>query len=110
MEKFLRPDRFEIDPESPNAADEWTHWLKTFEDFLSATEFTTTGDKLKILTNRLSFKVYKLVQDSITYEDAIEVLNSIYIKQKNEIFSRYLLMTRKQQEGETIDQYLHNRT
>ncbi|XP_054259818.1 uncharacterized protein LOC128984513 [Macrosteles quadrilineatus] len=106
MEKFLRPDELQIDPESPTASEEWTHWLQTFEDFLTMTEFVEDKDKLKLLTNRLSFTTYKFIKESETYQDALRVLNSIYIKQKNEIFSRYLVMTRKQQQGETIDKYV----
>ncbi|XP_054266988.1 uncharacterized protein LOC128989145 [Macrosteles quadrilineatus] len=106
MEKFLRPDKLQIDPESPTASEEWTHWLQTFEDFLTMTEFVEDKDKLKLLTNRLSFTTYKFIKESETYQDALRVLNSIYIKQKNEIFSRYLVMTRKQQQGETIDKYV----
>ena len=37
---------------------------------------------------------------------AINKLKELYIKPKNEIYARHLLSTRRQQTGETIDEYL----
>jgi len=35
MDRFLRPERLDTDPSCSTAAQEWTHWLKSFENFLT---------------------------------------------------------------------------
>ena len=52
-------------------------------------------DKLKALINYLDPVVYDFVNECTAYDAAIELLNSIYVKKKNEIFARPLLATRK---------------
>lgn len=106
MDKFLRPDRFEADPNSASATKEWTHWFKTFENFLHTAKIEEETDKLKLLINYVSHKVYDIICDCKDYNEATTTLGKIYIKQSNEVFARYLLATRKQHVGESIDQYL----
>ena len=65
-------------------------------------------DKLKVLINYLDPVVYDFVSECTTYDAAIKLLNSIYVKKKNEIFARHLLATRKQKPGESIDQFLQS--
>ena len=36
MDKFLRPERFDADQNSPTASLEWIHWKATFDNFLSS--------------------------------------------------------------------------
>ncbi|XP_039283002.1 uncharacterized protein LOC120351095 [Nilaparvata lugens] len=36
MDKFLKPDKFDGDPNSPTALQEWNFWLKTFENFIAS--------------------------------------------------------------------------
>ncbi|CAI6371236.1 unnamed protein product [Macrosiphum euphorbiae] len=105
MEKLLRPDRFETDPNSPTSAKEWAHWITKFNNFVEVAK-VKEEDKLKVLTNFLGHSVYDSVSECTTYGAAIKILTDIYIKQKNEIFARHLLATRKQQMNESIDQYL----
>ena len=105
MEKYLRPERLDCNPNSPSAPDEWRHWHRTLLSFLRA-----LGDreinKLDTLVNFLSPMVYKYVAELTTYEEAIAHLETLYVKPKNEIFARHLLSTRKQQTSESIDEYL----
>lgn len=98
MNKYLKPDKFRASPDSPTAGKEFSHWLKTFENFISlSTETLKDGDKLKVLQNFLSFNVYELVTEATTYAEAIETLSKIYVKEKGEIFARHMLTIRKQQ-------------
>ncbi|XP_064104081.1 uncharacterized protein LOC135213917 [Macrobrachium nipponense] len=107
MERLLRPPRFEVDPDSAQAAKEWTHWLRTFTNFVEAVQLTTpTLDKLVLLTNYVAPSVYDFISECETYEKAEEVLTSLYVKPKNEIFARHLLATRRQNSGESLDQFL----
>lgn len=59
MEGLLRPERFDVDPDSASAAKDWTHWLNTFTNFAQAVDKTTpTLDKLVLLTNYVAPRVY----------------------------------------------------
>jgi transposase InsO family protein len=108
MERLLRPDRLDTDPNSSTAAKEWTHWFKTFENFLAVipSEDPTQLNKLGILTNYVSPTVYEVISDCTTYEEAVTLLKNLYIKPNNEIFARHLLATRCQKPGESLDEYL----
>ena len=96
-----------MDPNSASAAKEWTHWLKTFMNFVLAVEkITPTVDKLVLLTNYVAPRMYDYISDCETYEKAVDVLTSLYVKPKNEIFARHLLATHRQSSGESLDQFL----
>ena len=109
MDKFLRPDKFDCQPNSSNASKEWSHWFKTFETFLRTIPSTSAEEqavnKLDILINFISSEVYETIKSCDTYDVAIAVLKDIYIKPQNEMFVRHVLATRKQNSGETIDEY-----
>lgn len=108
MEKLLRPERFGTEPTSVNAGKEWSHWFKTFQNFIEMAQgqdVLTSGDKLRLLTNYVSHSVYEYISECTSYEQAVKAVEAVYVKGTNEIFSRHLLATRKQQVGETIDQY-----
>lgn len=105
MERLLRPERFEADPHSPSATEQWLHWYQTFENFLSSIDLSGL-DKRKLLVNFISPAVYQHVLDCHTYEEAIRTLKALYVKPKNEIFARHLLATAKQEPGQSVDQFL----
>ncbi|XP_053648711.1 uncharacterized protein [Cherax quadricarinatus] len=105
MERLLKPERLDCDPSLSTAAQEWKHWFKTFENFLGALPETDL-DKLSLLINFVSPKIYEAISECNTYEDAIKTLKSQYIKPTNEIFARYRLATRRQQIDESLEEYL----
>ncbi|KAK3889002.1 hypothetical protein Pcinc_006972 [Petrolisthes cinctipes] len=51
-------------------------------------------------------RVYETISECTTYVDANSTLQSHYVKPTNEVFARYRLGTRRQQIGETLDEYL----
>ena len=117
MDKFLRPARFDVDPNDTGADKHWKHWIKTFENFLASIEptqitnadGTTTNrepDKLSTLINYISSNVYELIADCTSYESSLEILKNVYVKPTNEIYARYTLASRKQAVGESLDTYL----
>jgi len=55
-------------------------------------------DKLQVLTNFLSFKIYEHIDECETYDEAVGVLD--------EVFASHLLATTKHQPGQTLDDYL----
>lgn len=104
MERLLKPERLDCDPSLSTAAQEWKHWFKTFENFLGALPKEDL-DKLSLLINFVSPKIYEAISECNTYEDAIKTLKSQYIKPTNEIFARYRLATRRQQIDESLEEY-----
>ena len=58
----MRPDRFDVNADAPDAGDQWTHWYFTFNNFLSTIE-SLKPDKLKTLANYISPAVYKIIAD-----------------------------------------------
>ena len=105
MDKHLRPIRFDCDPSLPTATKKYKHWYRTFTNFLEAMG-DTQPDRLNCLINYISSDIFEYITDCVTYEDAIQMLESIFVKPVNDIYSRHVLATRCQAEGENLDQYL----
>uniref|UniRef100_UPI00358E7549 uncharacterized protein n=1 Tax=Myxine glutinosa TaxID=7769 RepID=UPI00358E7549 len=105
MEKYLRPERFEANPNSSNAAKEWNHWYKTFDNFLRAIEHHEP-EKLTMLVNYVAPSVYEYIAVCEDYDTAIETLRNMYVRPKNEVYARHLLASHRQQPGETLDEFL----
>ena len=105
MDKALRPERFGVIPDTPTAAKEFKHWLKTFDYYCEA--LPQDGlNKLRVLTNFVSPAIYDYFSDCTDYDAAVQLLTNIYVKPTNTIFARHLLANRRQQAGESIDQFL----
>ena len=59
MDRLLKPERLDSDPNSSFASKEWTHWLKTFQNFMSV--LPTEGlNKLCVLTNYVPSKHHSM--------------------------------------------------
>ena len=98
MERHLRPERLDSDPSSPTADQEWKHWFMTLDNFIAA--LPEEGlNKLNLLTNFVSSRIYEAISDCTSYESAIDTLKTLYVKQTNEVFARHRLATRCQQPG-----------
>ncbi|XP_068240062.1 uncharacterized protein [Palaemon carinicauda] len=107
MERFLHPERFEADADSATTAKEWTHWLRTFNNFYQAVQkISPSADKLILLTNYVPPQVYDYIADCDTYVKAEKALTSLYVKPRNKVFARHVLATRRQGSGESLDQFL----
>ena len=53
--------------------------------------------------NYVSPTVYCSIESATTYDDALSILTSIYIKPKNKVFARHLLAIRLQLSNESIE-------
>jgi len=85
--------------------------LRTGEDFIdSLRELRRDGDpevnRKRIIISCLSPSVYPCVEDAADYEDVVRILKSLYVKQKNNVYARHLLVSRQQLQGETLSWYL----
>ena len=112
MDKLLKPRVLETEPNESEAEQVYKHWLKTFECFLSSAEEARRNadnapplNKLSILFNHVSHRIYLYIEESATYEAAKAILDRIYLKPKNEIFARHLLTTTKQESDESLSEF-----
>ena len=104
--KCLQLEKLSIDPNAVSAEDDGKFWFKTFTNFIEA--MPTNGDaldKLKAPTSYLTAPVYKLISEKTTYDDAIAALRNLYVKPKNEIYSRHMLAMAPQTISETTDEF-----
>ena len=60
---------------------------------------------MKCLIAHISEDVYDYVSECLTYREAIQTLERLYVKPCNTIFVRHLLMTCKQQQAQFLDNY-----
>ena len=58
---------------------------------------THNPDKLNMLINCVAHSVDEYFADCEAYDAAIDILQLLYVKLKNEVFARLLLATRKQE-------------
>ena len=91
--------------------------VATFQNFIDSVRSTNDmnenaearqRDKQRLLINFLSPAIYPCVEDSNTYDEAIQTLKNLYVKPKNKIFLRHVLATRRQQQGESIEEFLQS--
>ncbi|XP_045101868.1 uncharacterized protein LOC123498632 [Portunus trituberculatus] len=104
MEKFLRPERLEAHPDTSPL--QWQHWFSTFTNFLQSIEQPSDTTKFRLLINYVSPSVYSYIADCKTYDKAIKTLQAVFVKPTSEVFARHQLATRKQQDSESVDQYV----
>ena len=104
MERYLKPDRLDVDPNAGDADKQYKHWKKTFDNFLAS---LPEPQKLSILINFVSARIYEYISDIDTFEEAIEILEKTYVKPKNEVFARHVLSTTKQEPNESLDKFLN---
>ena len=62
MERLLKPERLDTDPSSSATAQEFKHWLRTFENFLDALP-QENPNKLSLLTNFVSPKIFQTISE-----------------------------------------------
>ena len=118
MDKYLKPARFDCDPNSPGSDKQFKHWLTTFKNFVgtintassaSNTDAEAAPDtKLNTLINYISASVFEYIADATTYDAAIKTLTDIYVKPVNKIYARHKLATRKQGESEDLDAFIQD--
>ena len=105
MEKILRPAKFDEDPSSPQATAAFKYWKRTFDNFITSAE-VEPDQQLNVLINFVGLRVYEIISEAESYDDAITLLENTFIKPKNTIFARHLLATAKQQSGESLVEFI----
>ena len=106
MDKCLRPQIFDTDANSEEGPRKWLHWKRTFESFIRRVDGATDRDKLDLLINFIETNVYSYITECTTYADALNKLECAYVKPVNEIYARHRLNTSRQNEGESLEDFL----
>ena len=105
MDKVLKPEKFDA---SPGSSLEWLHFKQTFDNFITSfTSDITSEQKLALLINCVSHNVYSYISSAADYNAAIAALEDTFVCPKNEVYSRHMLASRKQNQSETVDEYMH---
>ena len=102
--KFIKPSVFNADPNSKQASKEWRHRYCTFSNFVEsfpAQPAISNKNKLKYLIAHISKDAYHDVSECLTYQEAIQTLERLYVKPCNIILARHLLKTCKQQQAQS---------
>ncbi|XP_059826347.1 uncharacterized protein LOC132394338 [Hypanus sabinus] len=106
METILRPERLDLDPQDPEAALAFEHWLACFQSYLAELCATDPAVMYRILLSRVIPKVYSIIRDLPTYEGALDALKRQYLRPVNTVYARHHLATRRQQPGESSAEFL----
>ena len=107
MDRLLKPKEFDTDHNAPDATKKWKYFFKTFQNFLASVE-SEDDKKLELLTNHISHDVYTIIENCLTYEQAVTALKKAYVKPVNTVYACHLLAIRRQQDGETLDSFLQS--
>ena len=83
MNNLLKPERLD---NSPTTAKEWRFWHQTFKNFLTLCG-NEALDKYLTIINLMSHSVYDYVEDCTDYNSVVDILEKLYVKTPNEIFS-----------------------
>jgi len=110
--QLLRPRELHIEPEQPDAASVFNFWLRAVEDFISTVQELRRDDdpevvKKRIIINCLSPAVYPHVEEAETYDMIVQILKTLYVQKKNNVYVRHLLVSRRQSSDESISEFLH---
>ena len=110
MERVLKPERFDTEPGKATSEQAWKHWKKTFDYFTDNFTGTNALDdtkKLAALTNCVSPYVFTFISAADKFTDAITILEGIYVRPRNEVYARHLVSSRKQQDHESVDEFMN---
>ncbi|XP_059841286.1 uncharacterized protein LOC132402453 [Hypanus sabinus] len=106
METVLRPERLDLDPQDPDAALVFEHWLACFQSYLEEVRATEPAVMHRILLSRVTPKVYSIIRDLPTYDGALDALKRQYLRPVNTVYARHRLATRQQRPGESCAEFL----
>lgn len=110
MDRLLKPEKLNANPNDSSSRLVFKHWLRTFERFITTVEERQgeddpAVDRYGLLVNYVSPTVYQYIEDTTEYEQALNLLKRAYIKPQNKIMARHLLSTRSQTAGESINEF-----
>ena len=100
MDRILRPERFHLEPSTPQSERHYKYWKLTFENYLSVIgndgEIRNTSENSFTLINTISAAVYDIISDTNDYYSAMKALDAAYIKPVIFMYNRHQLLTLRQ--------------
>ena len=107
---MFKPIKLAIDPNSPSSTDDWKHWKAVFDGYVSLylnVDDEEEADKKKLLAliGHSTTQIYKLIDHCKTYVEAEALLEKLFVKRPNNIFSRHLLRTAKQKPDQSLSDF-----
>ena len=79
MDRLLKPERLDTDPNSSPPCKEWSRLLKTFQNVTSVLPIERLN-KLCVLANCVTPKIYESFAECATYDEAIQPLEALFVK------------------------------
>ena len=103
MDKLLSPKVFEMDSNDPNTEKLYKHWKMTFTNYLETLipdipedapnaanqQATVERKKLFALFNNILLDIFDIVSEAQNYNNAIQLLDSAYIKPASVVYNRF---------------------
>jgi len=108
--QLFRQKELAIAPSAPDAGKVFKYWLRTVENFIESFESRAENDpavnKQRIVVSCLSPETYLYIEDADSCDDIVTILRQIFVKRKNNVCARHLLVSQRQTSGESISEYL----
>ncbi|XP_069747959.1 uncharacterized protein [Narcine bancroftii] len=105
LSHVLRPDRLELNPRKPRAGMHFGRWQRCFLKYVEGAE-ASDKELLMLLLAQLGDHPYSLIQYARSSQEAMSILQRHYSKGHRELHSRYRVMTRSQQVGESARDFI----
>lgn len=87
-ERALKPDKLDLESSDPDSTKKFKHWKRCLNSFIKCIDSKEKPvDKLDILIQSVSYAVYETVEEAETFDDAIEILQGLYVKETNLLFA-----------------------
>ncbi|XP_075158139.1 uncharacterized protein LOC142231417 [Haematobia irritans] len=103
-----------INLKAANMAKEWKRWSTQFKIFLRASNLESETDQRKValLLHHIGsqtmdiFKSFDVNEDTVKYDDLVKMLETHFVPQINIVMERHKFFTCKQEETQSIDEYI----
>ncbi|XP_072118179.1 uncharacterized protein [Mobula birostris] len=106
MEQSLRPEKLDLNPQTPEAGNAFELWLACFEVYLEEIKATDPVAKRRVLLSRVSPRVYSLIREQPNYNGAMNARKRQYLRPINSVYARHRLATRQQRPGESSAEFV----
>ena len=86
-QELPRPKELTVETTAPDASKNFTHWLRTVNDYIDylgegRAEDASAISRARIIISCLSPSIYPLVEEDETFEQIVATLKAAYIKKR----------------------------
>ena len=101
----LKSEHLDVLLNFPFANREFMHWYHTFSSFVHCSTQVNDTDKLDMLVTFVFPSGYKYIVECNNYEPVLDILKGLYIKSKNEVFTRYVSHLKAKEKNSPISMH-----